>query len=182
MFDRRSQCYQQARQQSKGISPDSSTEQTSSSKDDIDHVSEHPQVLTNFETCDLISHEPAIVYDVTVRGIDAIVSRHFTLGFYELILLPGCHHGFSSGWLADISQLTLSCASLQYSILACAASHLYMIDRSASMQQLALSYYSSAITQLLRLLTDTRQPVNYDGLLSTIIFLNIHGVRVLPRV
>lgn len=127
---------------------------------------------------DLVSRESAMVHQATARSIETIVSRHFKYGFYELILLPKCHRGFFSGWLTHLSQLMTSCTSLQYSVLACAASHLYMMDGSALMQQLSLTYYSSAITKLLGLLADAQHPESDDGLLSTIIFLNIHGVCI----
>lgn len=175
MIDRRSLSHREARKRAPGCQKRSA--RTCCPKD-TDVVSDTCQATTTLKPHDLVSHESAMVHQATARGIETIVSRHFKYGFYELILLPKCHRGFFSGWLTDLSQLMASCAALQYSVLACAASHLYMMDGSALMQQLTLTYYSSAITKLLRLLADAQHPERDDGLLSTLIFLNIHGVCI----
>lgn len=122
-------------------------------------------------------NDASLVQTNANQTIETILSRHFTFGFYELILLPGCSQHFFQGWLAELCQLARTCRSLYNSLLACAASHLYLMDGADTMLQLGLTYYSNSIQQLLKCLTGTHQSQSNDALLSAIIFLTIHGVR-----
>jgi hypothetical protein len=114
----------------------------------------------------------------STMGIESILSRHFVEGYYSLVLLPGCHSGFSVGWLAEIMALMPSCEALYYAVLACAASHLHLMDSCARMQDLALTYCSNTLGRLSRLLADTSHTETHDGILMSIIWLSIHGVSV----
>lgn len=125
---------------------------------------------------ELSLNDSFLVQVTSARAIETVLSRHFTFGFYELILLPGCSQHFYNGWLAQLCQLAKSCPSLYNSLLACAASHLYMMDGADTMLQLGLTYYSNAIRQLLRSLANDKHSQEDEGLLSAIIFLIIHGV------
>lgn len=114
---------------------------------------------------------------VSNLAIEGILSRHFVEQYYSLVLLPGCHSGFSTGWLAEIIMLMPSCEALYCAVLACAASHLHLVDSCAQMQDLALTYYSATLAKLSRLLADTPYSESHDGILTSMIWLNIHGVR-----
>lgn len=129
---------------------------------------------------ELTLQDAVLVHTTSARAIETVLSRHFTFGFYKLILLPGCSQHFFKGWLSQLCQLAKRCPSLYNSLLACAASHLYMMDGVETMQHLALTYYSNAIRQLLKALANDEGSWDTDGLLSAIIFLLIHGVSVLP--
>lgn len=111
-------------------------------------------------------------------GIEGILSRHFVEEYYSLVLLPACRSGFSAGWLTQIITLMSSCEALYYAVLACAASHLHLVDSCARMQDLALTYYSTTLAKLSRLLADTPYIATHDGILMSIIWLSIHGVSV----
>ncbi|KAL7905149.1 hypothetical protein GGI35DRAFT_472011 [Trichoderma velutinum] len=132
----------------------------------------------NCETRPFISSlESAMMHDASLHHVHGIVREQFVNVFYRLILLPGCHSNFSNGWLADIVESIPSCPALNFSVLACAASHLYLVSNSALMQRLALMYYSDAITNMSRLLAVTTEPNNHDGLLSSVMLLNVHGCQ-----
>ena len=141
-------------------------------------VARRPRHLAGHERQmpELTLNDSALVQATSGRAIETLLSRHFTFGFYELILLPGCSQHFFNGWLAQLCQLAKGCPSLYNSLLACAASHLYMMDGVDTMLQLGLTYYSTAIQQLMSCLGNDEHLRNDDGLLSAIIFLIIHGV------
>ncbi|KAF7563531.1 hypothetical protein G7046_g570 [Stylonectria norvegica] len=86
-----------------------------------------------------------------------------------------CHHGFYDGWLEELRNLTAHDKSVYYSVLACAASHLYCIDESSHMQELALGYYSKALRSLSRLLARNSQLENDNGLLISVMLLYLNG-------
>lgn len=67
---------------------------------------------------------------------------------------------------------------LYYSVLACAASHIHLIDMSSPMQELALTYYSKAVQELSQLLTTTPRLESHNGVLMTVMLLYIHGVSI----
>lgn len=108
-----------------------------------------------------------------------MIARHFVDKYYCLLLLPNCHPDYYWGWITDIQRLMVECKSLQYSVLACAASHLHYIDDSSQMQELALTYYSQALRGLSELLPKVSQLENHNGLLMSVMLLYLHGVRVL---
>jgi hypothetical protein len=110
------------------------------------------------------------------RDLELIITRHFIDRFYGLILLPRCHRAFHIGWLTEILDVMESHKFLYYSVLACAASHLYLVDGSTRMQDLGLTYYSSAITKLSTFLNTISRLENHDGLLMSVMLFTIHGV------
>lgn len=66
--------------------------------------------------------------------------------------------------------------SLYYSVLANAASHMYLIDGVWRLQNLALSYYADAVSELSKLLDNIPQLENHNGLLMSVMMLYLHGV------
>ncbi|VUC27460.1 unnamed protein product [Clonostachys rosea] len=123
----------------------------------------------------LHSLDSDMAHQAMAEVLEPIICRHFVDTYYGLIILPGCHSGFYHGWLTEILRLMASHKPLYYSVLACATSHLHLIDECAQMRELALTYYSRAITKLSQLLVAPSQPETNDGLLTSIILLNIHG-------
>ena len=119
-------------------------------------------------------------HHVLSRDLESVITRHFVDKYYTLLLLPNCHPGYYWGWITDIQRLMVECKSLQYSVLACAASHLHYIDDSSQMQELALTYYSRALRGLSELLAKPGQLESHNGLLMSVILLYLHGVRPLP--
>jgi hypothetical protein len=117
------------------------------------------------------------------HDLEGVLSRHFVEKYYDLLLLPNCHPEFHHGWIHEMGDLMLQHKSLQYSVLACAASHIHFIDASSPMQELALTYYSQAIRGLSEILamSSASQPIeNNNGLLMSVMLLYLHGVRSIP--
>ncbi|KIX10425.1 uncharacterized protein Z518_01507 [Rhinocladiella mackenziei CBS 650.93] len=114
-------------------------------------------------------------HQVLCHDLESVLSRHFVEKYYDLILLPNCHPEFYHGWITEIQHLMIRHKSLQYSVLACAASHLHFIDASSQMQELALTYYSHAIRGLSEILASASQIENHNGLLMSVILLYLHG-------
>lgn len=103
--------------------------------------------------------------------------------YFTFLLLPYCHSGFLHGWLADIQHLMITHKSLYYSVLACSASHLSFIETSNyRMKDLSLTYYGTAITELLRPSIRVSESENYDALLMSAMMLYIIAVKPLADV
>lgn len=139
-------------------------------------VSLHLDVRNDLSDPPLDSRPPWWTSNLLARDMEVVISQHFIDQSYGLIMLPNSHIGFYHGWLAEIQELIPSCEAMYYSMLACAASHLHLKDSCATMQQLALMYYSKALEKLSRLLAINSNLENHNGLLSSVILLNIHGV------
>lgn len=92
------------------------------------------------------------------------------------MLLPDCYRGFHDGWLTEIQQLMLTHKSLYYSVLACAASHMFLGDSVCEMHYIALSYYSQGVKELSLLLSNVSEYENHDALLMSVILLYLYGV------
>jgi hypothetical protein len=107
--------------------------------------------------------------------LELVISRHFIERYYGLLLLPNCHPDFFDGWITEIQYLMVKHKSLHYSVLANGASHLHLLDKNNNMQELALSYYSSALKDLSRLLTHQARVENHNGLLMSVMLLYLHG-------
>ncbi|KAM0426558.1 hypothetical protein ACHAPT_008250 [Fusarium lateritium] len=129
----------------------------------------HPNVSVCFHS------EVAISHSVISRDLETCLSHHFTDKYYSLLLLPSSHPGFHDGWLAEIKQLMVNHKSLYYSVLALAASHIYLIDGSWCMHDLTLTYYSNALSELAKLLANVAEFENHNGLLMSVMLLYIHG-------
>lgn len=113
------------------------------------------------------------------RDLESVISRHFAEKYYNLIILPSCNPDFYYGWMNEIQELVVQHRSLQYSVLACAASHLHFVDTSSQMQELALTYYSQAIRGLSEMLASASQIEDHNGILMSVILLYLHGVGLI---
>ncbi|KXJ87154.1 hypothetical protein Micbo1qcDRAFT_125212 [Microdochium bolleyi] len=109
------------------------------------------------------------------RELPAILSQHFVERYFDLILLPSSHRGFHDDWLAGIKNLMSSHDGLYYSVLACSASHIHLLNNSTPAQSFSLQYYSSATKALSVQLTGPADPEDDNGLLMTVVLLYLHG-------
>lgn len=120
----------------------------------------------------------AASHQILCRDLEMVIARHFSDKYYRLILLPNCHPEFYIGWITQIELLMAHYKSLQYSVLACAASHLHFIDASSQMQELSLTYYSQSIRGLSEILAAKAHLENDNGFLTSVILLYLHGVSL----
>ncbi|KAK7215765.1 hypothetical protein V2G26_003768 [Clonostachys chloroleuca] len=118
----------------------------------------------------------AVAQRALSQELDCHISRHFVNKFYSLLLLPYCHTQYHDGWLSELRQAMETHKSLYYSILACAASHMSIIDASSNMKYMALAYYTNSVRELASLLSTISQDDKNDGLLMTIMMLSLHGL------
>ncbi|CAH0021209.1 unnamed protein product [Clonostachys rhizophaga] len=118
----------------------------------------------------------AVAQRALSQELDCHISRHFVNKFYSLLLLPYCHTQYHDGWLSELRQAMETHKSLYYSILACAASHMSIIDASSNMKYMALAYYTNSVRELANLLSTISQNDKNDGLLMTIMMLSLHGL------
>ncbi|KIX98490.1 uncharacterized protein Z520_05791 [Fonsecaea multimorphosa CBS 102226] len=77
--------------------------------------------------------------------------------------------------MTDIKKFMVQYKALQYSLLACSASHLHFVDAAPWMQELALVYYSNSVKGLSEALREGAQLKNDDAFLTSVILLYIHG-------
>lgn len=142
-------------------------------------VSEHTVEVGAFtnlaQSLVLRSVETEMTQEVMTRDLERDFSRYFFNNYYSLLILPGCHPDFYYGWLGEILAFMLPHESLYYAVIACAASHIQSIKTCVRMQEIALTYYSTAITKLSRILATSSQLQDHDGLLVSIMLLYIHG-------
>lgn len=122
--------------------------------------------------------ESGLAHGAASRHLEFVISRHFVERYSCLTLLPSCHPDFYDQWLEEIQNLMVTHRSVYYSVLACAASHIYLIDAHSSMQELAISYYSNAITEVSSFLATASHLETHNALLMTVILLYVYGVSL----
>ena len=114
--------------------------------------------------------------------IEPLVTRHFIESYYRLVINPDSHSDFYTDWLTAIQCQIPTYDALRYSVLSNAASHLYFTDDTASMQDLALSYYSKSLESINIALRGSWADRNaLHANLTAIILLYLHGVSTLSR-
>lgn len=118
-----------------------------------------------------------VAHAVVSREMPVALSRYFAESYFSLLLLPSCHSEYNNGWLTEIQDLMISHRSLYFSVLACAASHVHLIDNSTPAQGLSIAYYTKATRELSVFLKTATKPENHNGLLMSIMLLYLHGVR-----
>lgn len=113
---------------------------------------------------------------VMLRDVEPAIVQHFVRRYFALIINPESHQLFYRDWMTIIQQ-ALSChGGVRYSVLSNAASNIFFRDGSASMQDLALKYYSrsmSSTREVVAVVKDT--PEHLRTTLTSIIFLYLHG-------
>jgi hypothetical protein len=131
---------------------------------------------TAITTANLCRLSEATSHRLICHDLESVICRHFTEHYYSLLILPNCNPEFFWGWITDIQELMLQYKSLQYSVLACGASHLHFVDASSMMQELSLTYYSNSLKGLSELLGGLSQLENHNGVLMSVMLLYLHGV------
>lgn len=139
----------------------------------VDNGTEEPTFLEGGQLC---LKSESIARDVLFQDIKPLVSKHFVDKYYGLILLPDCQPKFYWDLFHELQHFVRECCSLQYTVLANAASHIYSIIDSAQMQELALTYHSQALRSLHELLDTNSQLENHNGLLISVMLLYTLGV------
>lgn len=124
----------------------------------------------------------AIGSDVVLRtlgtDLEVAIARHFVDHFYPHLISLDCDRQFRLEWLRSIQDSMPHCAGLRYSVLANAASHLFLGGQGARMQDLALHYYTRSLrglgTAISRFHTREGSHCTND-ILTSMIFLYLHG-------
>jgi hypothetical protein len=98
--------------------------------------------------------------------------------FYPHLTSLDCDQQFRLEWLHIIQESMPHCAGLRYSVLANAASHLFLAGESSRMQDLALHYYTRSLRGLGAAIS--RSDANEwkcggNDILTSMIFLYLHG-------
>lgn len=127
-------------------------------------------------TADLCRLSETTAHQILCHDMESVIFRHFSDRYYALLILPNCNPAFFWGWINDIRKLMVQYKSLQYSVLACGASHLHFVDASSMMQELSLTYYSNSLKGLSELLGGVSQLEDNNGVLMSVILLYLHGV------
>lgn len=144
----------------------------------VENVTEEQR---SFEGGQLCLMSESIAQDALFQDIKPLVSKHFVDKYYGLILLPDCQPKFYWGLFHELQHFVRECRSLQYTVLANSASHIYSIIDSAQMQELALTYHSQALRSLHELLDTDSQLENHNGLLISVMLLYTLGVSPSSR-
>ncbi|KAK5044729.1 hypothetical protein LTR84_010503 [Exophiala bonariae] len=145
---------------------------------DSKHIATSKEILEKQQYLDdtqLCLTSASIAQRAASQHIKPIVSKHFADKYYNLILLPNCSSEFYWSMFNELEHVLPGCRSLQYTILANAASHIHSIIKSARMQELALTYYSQALRSMQELLDTNPRLENHNGLLLSVILLYTLG-------
>jgi hypothetical protein len=124
----------------------------------------------------------AAEFDIVLRtlgtGLEIAVARHFVDHFYPHLLSLDCDRHFHQEWLRSIQKSMPHSTGLRYSVLANAASHLFLAGRCPQMQDLALHYYTRSLRGLGTAISqsDTNDwECGKNDILTSMIFLYLHG-------
>lgn len=110
--------------------------------------------------------------------LEVAIARHFVDDFYPRLISLDCDQQFRLEWLRSIQESMPHCAGLRYSVLANAASHLFLAGESSRMQDLALRYYTRSLRGLGTAISrsDTNEwKCGRNDILTSMIFLYLHG-------
>lgn len=110
--------------------------------------------------------------------LEVAIARHFVDEYYPRLISLDCDQQFRLEWLRSIQESMPHCAGLRYSVLANAASHLFLAGQSSRMQDLALHYYTRSLRGLSTAISrsDTNEwKCGKNDILTSMIFLYLHG-------
>jgi hypothetical protein len=121
-------------------------------------------------------------FDIALRtlgsGLEVAIAHHFVDHYYPHLISFDCDPTFRLEWLSSIQKSMPQCTSLRYSVLANAASHIFLTGQCPQMQDLAIHYYTRSLrglgTAISHLDTSNWQFAHND-ILTSIIFLYLHG-------
>jgi hypothetical protein len=147
------------------------------SKLPVDSLLEHEMEFDSILPASKISFaSESIAHQILRQGLESAISKHFVEKYYGLIINPESHLAFYNDWIVDIQKLMMDSKSLQYSVLANAATHLHFMDESAPMQELAMGYYWLSIQSLRQTLASGKRIKDDNSILMSIMLLYLHGV------
>ena len=144
----------------------------------------HSVEQANAATCIVPSRSPVLVtgYDIASRtlgtDLEVAIARHFVDHFYPHLISLDCDQQFRIEWLHSIQESMPHCAGLRYSVLANAASHLFLAGESSRMQDLALHYYTRSLRGLSTAISrcdNNEWKSGKNDILTSMIFLYLHG-------
>lgn len=144
----------------------------------------HVVKQANAATCVVPSRSPLLVkgYDIASRTLGAdlevAIARHFVDHFYPHLISLDCDQQFRLEWLHRIQESMPHCAGLRYSVLANAASHLFLAGESSRIQDLALHYYTRSLRGLSTAISrcdNNEWKSGKNDILTSMIFLYPHG-------
>lgn len=144
----------------------------------------HSVEQANEATCLVSLQSPLSVAGcgVVVRtletGLESAIAHHFVDHFYPHLLSLDCDRQFRLEWLRSIQEWMPNCTGLRYSVLANAASHLFLAGQCSRMQDLALHYYNRSLRGLSTAISQCDMSEwKYGGndILTSMIFLYLHG-------
>ncbi len=118
----------------------------------------------------------SIAHQSLGRDLKSVILRHFSQTYYGLLLNPNSDLAFYDVWSNDLQKLIVASNSLEYAMLANAASHMHFVDGSSQMQELALTYYSKATKGLAETLASAARRQDHDAILMSVMLLYLHGV------
>jgi hypothetical protein len=110
--------------------------------------------------------------------LEVAIARHFVDDFYPHLISLDCDQQFRLEWLHGIQESMPHCAGLRYSVLANAASHLFLAGQSLRMQDLALHYYTCSLRGLSTAISRSDASewrCGGNAILTSMIFLYLHG-------
>jgi hypothetical protein len=120
----------------------------------------------------------AIIQAANHEILEPILMHHFKDKLLPLLSNPESSSELYDQFFCRIQQNAPTYKKLRYTVLANTASHLYLIDRSSQMQDLALSYYSQSLREMSREVAKRTCMVdNTSGtMFVSIVMLYLHGV------
>lgn len=124
-----------------------------------------------------LTAEAAVSNAVVGSCLEIVVGRHFIDSYYSTLINPDSHHDFYDDWITDIQNFMEDSTGLRYSVLANAASNLYLSGEPGQMQELALSYYSQSLRGVTWAVVDAsdKQEDRRNAVLMSVMLLYLHG-------
>lgn len=138
----------------------------------------------NGATCFVPNESPLLEagYEIVRRtlgtDLEVAIARHFVHEYYPGLISLDCNQQFRLEWLRSIQESMPHFAGLRYSVLANAASHLFLAGESSRMQDLALHYYNRSLRGLSTAISRSDASewnCRNNDILTSMIFLYLHG-------
>jgi hypothetical protein len=119
-----------------------------------------------------------IVFRTLETGLEVAMIRHFVDDFYPHLINLDCDRQFRLEWLRSIQEWMPHCMGLRYSVLANAASNLFLAGQCSRMRDLALHYYTRSLRGLATTISQSETSewkCGGNDVLTSMIFLYLHG-------
>jgi hypothetical protein len=143
---------------------------------DISSANDNAEYIHALCKTDVCLQSNSIAHQSLGRDLKSVILRHFSQTYYGLLINPNSDLAFYNVLVTNLQKLMAGSKSLEYSMLANAASHMHFVDGSPQMQELALTYYSKSIKGLAETLASARRRQDHDAILMSVELLYLHGV------